>query len=52
MENKCKQDYLSVMGELPEWNIQERGESWPIYIRESCDYINSNSTKKSKERKK
>ena len=52
MENKCKQDYLNVMGELPKWNIQERGESWPIYIRESCDYINSNSTKKSKERKK
>lgn len=52
MENKCKEDYLSVMGILPEWNIQERGESWPIYIRESCDYINSTTTKKSKEKEK
>jgi hypothetical protein len=41
MENKCKEDYIGVMGELPKWNIQERAESWPIYIREGCDNINN-----------
>lgn len=28
MENKCKQDFISVDGELPQWNFQERGEVW------------------------
>lgn len=28
MENKCKQDYISIEGELPPWNFQERGEVW------------------------
>jgi len=28
MENKCKQDFISVDGKLPEWNFQERGEVW------------------------
>ena len=28
MENKCKQDFISVEGELPSWNFQERGEVW------------------------
>jgi hypothetical protein len=50
MENKCKEDYINVVGELPKWNIQERGESWPIYIREGCDSINNNSTKQSKKK--
>lgn len=28
MENKCKQDYISIEGKLPPWNFQERGEVW------------------------
>lgn len=28
MERKCKKDYISVEGELPPWNFQERGEVW------------------------
>lgn len=28
MERKCKQDFISVEGQLPPWNFQERGEVW------------------------
>ena len=28
MERKCKKDHISVEGELPPWNFQERGEIW------------------------
>jgi hypothetical protein len=28
MEDKCKEDYKSVEGNLPPWNFQERGEVW------------------------
>ncbi len=28
MENKCKQDFISVDRQLPPWNFQERGEVW------------------------
>jgi len=28
MERKCKNDFISVEGELPPWNFQERGEVW------------------------
>lgn len=48
MENMCKDDYVSEMGSYPEWNFQERGEKWPIYIREGCNLVNLKSTKKSK----
>jgi hypothetical protein len=50
MENMCKNDYISVMGSHPEWNFQEKGEKWPIYIREGCNFVNTTSTKKSKNR--
>ena len=48
MENLCKGDYISVMGDYPEWNFQERGKKWPIYICEGCDLVNSTSTYKRK----
>lgn len=35
MENKCKKDYKSVEGDLPEWNFQERGVPWPKKIHQS-----------------
>jgi len=28
MENKCKEDYKRIEGDLPPWNFQERGEPW------------------------
>ena len=48
MENLSKNDYLSVEGDLPEWNFQEGGKKWPIYISERCDSINRTSTSKRK----
>ena len=50
MENMCKDDYISVMGDYPEWNFQERGDKWPIYIREGCNLVNTTSTKNSKKK--
>ena len=51
MENMCKNDYISIVSSHPEWNFQERGDKWPIYIREGCNLINTTSTKKSKSKK-
>lgn len=35
MEDKCKRDYLSVEGNFPEWNYQERATPWPTRIHRS-----------------
>ncbi len=35
MENKCKEDYINVEADFPEWNYQERGVPWPAYLQES-----------------
>jgi hypothetical protein len=48
MENMCKDDYISVMGIYPDWNFQERGQEWPIYIKEGCNLVNTTSTKNRK----
>jgi hypothetical protein len=48
MENSCKNDYISVEESLPDWNFQEGGKKWPIYISEGCDLINRTSTSKRK----
>jgi hypothetical protein len=50
MENMCKNDYIFIMGQHPDWNFQERGDKWPIYIREGCNLVNDTSTKKSKKK--
>lgn len=50
MENICKNDYISIMGNYPVWNFQERGDKWPIYIREGCNLVNTTSTKNSKKK--
>lgn len=48
MENMCRNDYIFIMGRQPEWNFQERGEKWPLHIREGCNLVNTTSTNKSK----
>jgi hypothetical protein len=48
MENLCKNDYTSVEGSLPDWNFQEGGKKWPIYITEGCDLLSQTSTSKRK----
>lgn len=51
MENECRNDYISVMGDLPSWNFQESGKKWPIYIKEGCDDVNQKSFSKRKNKK-
>jgi hypothetical protein len=28
MEQRCKEDYRSIVGNYPPWNFQEKGEPW------------------------
>lgn len=49
IEYKCKEDYIRLEGNHPIWNFQERHESWPTYLTEGCNKLNSNTTKKAKQ---
>ena len=51
IEDKCKNDYLEIVGDYPVWNIQEANKSWPRYIQEACNALNEETSKKSKRNK-
>ncbi len=35
LENACLLDYQKVMGDYPEWNIQEQGKDWPSEAKDT-----------------
>lgn len=33
MEDKCRRDYQTAVGNYPPWNFQERGAPWPEFVQ-------------------
>ena len=48
IEDKCKKDYKSIVGDYPKWNFQERNQPWPRYIQEGCNKLNEETSSTSK----
>jgi hypothetical protein len=44
IEDKCKEDYKSIVGNYPKWNFQERNQPWPRYIQEGCNKLNEETS--------
>ncbi len=48
LEEACLRDYLSVMGDYPEWQCKEQGKDWPQETKESHANLLQNAQNREK----
>ena len=53
MEDKCRRDYQTAVGNYPPWNFQERGAPWPEFVQlEYKKQVASRPTQEEREARK
>lgn len=52
IEQCCVEDYLSIKGQHPEWNVQEQGADWPLEIKTKHAELQTNAQSKDKKVKR
>ncbi|CRF45702.1 restriction endonuclease [Helicobacter heilmannii] len=52
LENACLLDYQKVMGDYPEWNIQEQGKDWPSEAKDTHARLLQNAQTRKKKVKR